>query len=86
MIFEIIRAGAGDASLLSKLAKTTFIESHSISAKEVDINDYVEKTYNLACINEELEQEKNIYHIINYNGKPAGYSKIILNCPLIECH
>ena len=32
-------------------------------------------------IQEELMDENNIYHIIYYNGIPAGFSKIILNAP-----
>lgn len=84
-MISIIKANSDDVELLSKLAKATFIESHGHSAKEEDINDYVEKTYSHASFKEELTHEKNIYHIIYINGTPAGYSKIILNTPIIEC-
>ena len=40
---------------------------------------YLAKNYNKEEITKELTDLHNIYHIINYNNNPVGFSKIILN-------
>jgi diamine N-acetyltransferase len=39
----------------------------------------MEKNYSNEAIQKELEDEKNIYHIIFVEDLPAGFSKIVLN-------
>ena len=43
------------------------------------MNEFLERYYNSDAIKEELNDINNIYYIINYNDKPVGFSKIILN-------
>ncbi len=43
------------------------------------MNEYLERNYCREAIRDELNDANNIYHIINYNNKPAGFSKIVLN-------
>lgn len=80
-MISIVKAGENDNALLSELAKITFMESHGHSAKPEDINNYVSEKYNEYVLKQELGNLQNLYHIINYNNKPAGYSKIIFDLP-----
>ncbi|HMU10104.1 MAG TPA: GNAT family N-acetyltransferase [Ferruginibacter sp.] len=76
----IIKAGKNDIELLTGIAKTSFTESHGHSAPADDINAYLNEKYSQAVFVQELNDESNIYHIIYYNGRAAGYSKISMNC------
>lgn len=76
---SIVKAEADDYQVLADIGKQSFIESHGSSASEEDINNYVSKTYREDIIREELNDPKNIYHIMYHDEQPAGYSKIIYN-------
>ncbi len=39
------------------------------------------KNYNKETFEQELRAKNNIYHVLYYNNRPAGYSKIILDVP-----
>ena len=76
---SIVKATQNDFKLLVNIGRQTFIESHGESAKKSAIDLYVNEKYNYAVLQQELADLNNIYHIIYYEGQPAGYSKIILN-------
>ena len=76
---SIVEAKQKDFKLVADIGRITFIESHGNSASKEDIAWYVNEKYNYNAIREELSDPKNIYYIIYYQKKPAGYSKIILN-------
>lgn len=76
---NIVKATLDDCKLLRKLAESTFIESHGSSASEQDIQAYIKSKYNEDVFRDELNDDRNIYHIIYYKDKAAGFSKIILN-------
>ena len=78
-MITIERATEKDASLLSEIGKTTFIESHGSSASNTEIGNYVARTYLPEVLHDELLDHNNIYHILYLDGQPAGFSKIILN-------
>jgi diamine N-acetyltransferase len=78
---SIVRAGEKDAPLLSEIAKLTFIESHGDSANAEDINFYMTEKYSDRIFEKELNDIKNIYHILYYNDHPAGYSNVIFDSP-----
>lgn len=80
MIF-ITEADVNDASLIADLGKKTFVESHGSSAPSGDIEAYINEKYSGEAIHAELSEAKNIYHLLYYDGQPAGYSKITLNIP-----
>src|SRR4028119_2261298 len=86
LMTSITRAETEDYKLLAEIGKTTYIESHGNSASEEDINIYVKEKYTEHVFREELSDADNIYHILYYNNKPAGYSKIIYDAshPNIE--
>ncbi len=78
---SINKAGIDDFQLLAEIAKSTYIESHGHSASAENINKYVADKYSIDTVKGDLQDLKNIYHIIYYDQQPAGYSKIILNEP-----
>ena len=78
---SIVRASVADAELLSKLGKTTFIESHGKSASEANIESYVNLKYSQNACVVELQNSDNIFYLLYHNEKAIGYSKIILNVP-----
>lgn len=61
------------------MGKISVEEAHRGSCPANDLNEFIEKKYNHAAIREELHEERNIYHIISFEGEPAGFSKIIFN-------
>ena len=80
-MISITRATKKDCKLLSELAKHTLLESHANSPAAKGLNDYVRKNYSEDVLKKELNDKKNIYHIIFYKDRSAGYSKIIFNKP-----
>lgn len=80
-MYSIIKATTKHSQLLAEIGQTSYLESHGHSASAADISQYVQETYNVYVFEQELLDPGNIYHIINYDDKPAGYSKIILNSP-----
>ena len=78
---SIVRASVVDAELLSILGRTTFIESHSISASKEHIDAYVNLKYTEKALETELNNLENIFYILYFDDKAIGYSKIILNVP-----
>lgn len=83
---KIRAARPEDAEIILKLGKETFVESHATSAPKSDLDEYVSKNFSLAKITEELNDAKNIFHLIYFEDEVAGYSKIIPHFPnpLIE--
>jgi diamine N-acetyltransferase len=79
-MISIARATKNDFELLADIGQQSFLESHGESAEATDIDAYVKEKYSRTFFRNELNEPLNIYHIIYYNEKPAGYSKIILNC------
>jgi ribosomal protein S18 acetylase RimI-like enzyme len=76
---SIVKATENDLQLLSDIAKTSFIESHGMSASPDDIKMYVDEKYNAGVFRTELSNPENIYRIIYNEKKPAGYSKLMFN-------
>lgn len=76
-MISIIRAILNDHKTIAEIGKVSVEEAHRDSAPAEDLKIFLENNYNNETIREELSDEKNIYHIINFNGEPAGFSKII---------
>lgn len=85
-MISITKATAGDAELVAAIARKSFTESHGHSAPPEDIRNYINEKYSNNVMEAELKDDKNSYHIIYMDGKPAGYSKIILNSPYENSH
>ncbi len=80
-MIAISKVTINDIELLSTLATQTIIESHGHSAPAEDMNTYIAEKYTKAIFEKELSDPDNIYYFIYHNGEPAGFSKIIFNCP-----
>ena len=79
-MISITKATANDFHIIAKIGKVAVGETHKASCSTEDLNDFLEKNYTDKAIQEELSLEKNIYHIIYFNGETAGFSKIVLDC------
>jgi len=75
----IKRAGAADHRPIVDIGKIAVAEAHRDSTTAENLEEYLDRHYNDDTIKAELDDPDNIYHIITYNGKPAGFSKIVLN-------
>ncbi|MCI2230110.1 GNAT family N-acetyltransferase [Polaribacter sp. MSW13] len=78
-MFKIKKAKISDAPFLSKLSVASFLPAHGHSASKKDIEEYISKNFNAGNFIEELKQKENLYYILEYQGKVAGYSKIVFN-------
>jgi len=78
-LIQIIKATIKDAKLLSKIGKASFLVAHGHSASKEDIKNYVGLNFSEGNFLSELENPENLYFLITYNDKIAGYSKIVLN-------
>jgi diamine N-acetyltransferase len=76
---SILKASVDDHELLAEIGRESFIQSHGMSAPAAVVENYVEAKFNAKTIYEELSDPRNEFHIIYYEGQPAGYSKIIFN-------
>ncbi len=70
---------SGDVSRLKEIAKQTFIQSHGHSASSEDIELYLKSALDEKKILEELADAESLFYFIELDGKPVGYSKIVLN-------
>ena len=80
-MISIRKADENDSATLTTLGSITFRESHGHSAAPADINAYDSRTFRDDILKNELRDAKNIYHILYYENKAVGFSKIVLNSP-----
>lgn len=78
---SIIRATPADLQLVAEIGKISFTESHKKSAEAKVINSYLDALYSFESFAADLQNPKNLYHLLYHNGEAVGYSKIILNAP-----
>ena len=78
-MISIKKATVNDYTSIAAIGRVSVADSHRGSCSEEIMNDFLEKNYNDDAIKQELNELNNIYHIICYNDKPVGFSKIILN-------
>lgn len=78
-MISIRKATEKDGSSIARIGKIAVLEAHKESASAEEMDEYLGNNYNSAIITEELKDPKNVYHIIEYDGEVAGFTKIILN-------
>lgn len=78
-MITIIKATLNHTAIIADIGNISVEEAHRGSCSVNDLNQYLEKHYNKEAISAELSDENNIYHIIYFDGEPAGFSKIIFN-------
>lgn len=75
----IVKAKESDCDSIVHIGKIAVAESHRESCSAAAMNEFLEKNYNRVAIKEELADDNNRYHIINYKNEPVGFSKIVFN-------
>lgn len=75
----VIKATEKDYNSIVSTAKISVAESHKGSCSTEVMNTFLERNYISDAIKEELNDINNIYYFINYDDKPVGFSKIVLN-------
>jgi ribosomal protein S18 acetylase RimI-like enzyme len=78
-MINIVRAQREDSDLLNEIGVPSFLTAHGHSATKEIVEAYIKEKYSTEAFKKELEDDRNIYHLIYADGIPAGYSKIILN-------
>ncbi len=83
---SIVKAGLKDAGIVAHIGRVSVEEAHRDSCSVKDMNEFLIATYNEEAVTSELANSANLYHLINFNGQTAGFSKIIFNAthPNIE--
>ncbi len=78
-MINIRKATPQDCKVIARIGRIAVEEAHRNSCSAEDMNTFLDQYYNDDAIKAELSDENNIYHLLTYNGEPAGFSKIILN-------
>jgi GNAT superfamily N-acetyltransferase len=78
-MISYVRLTPDDAALLSEMGGVSLIESHGHSAAPETMQAYVDRSFSVAACRTELEESRNIFTAVYYNGELAGYTKIICN-------
>ena len=78
---QITTPSPADIPLLSALARKALWESHGHSAAYEDMALYINTKLSEESLLTELLDERNSFYWMHHEGRPAGYSKIILDCP-----
>jgi len=81
LMVSIVRLIPSDATMLAQIGGTSLIESHGHSAPAEIMQEYVDRSFSTEACLDELMDGDNIFHAIYYNNQPAGYSKIVFDCP-----
>lgn len=78
---SIRQATIDDAKLLTELSFTTFWDAFAHHPKNApdDLAHYMQRAFSESQITTELGDEKNSFLVAEIDGKPAGYSKIIID-------
>lgn len=77
----IRKATIKDAELIATIGRKSFLEAHRLSSPESDMKAYLDEKFHIEPIEKELSDTKNIFHLFLHQDQPAGYSKIVFNCP-----
>ena len=79
-MIKIKKAKQSDIDLLALLGRITFRESHGhfINDKN-DLSNYLNKSYSVSKIKQDLNNPENLFHIIYVNNLPVGYTKLVIN-------
>ena len=78
-MISVIKATEEDCQPIVNIGRISVNDAHRESTTAENMKAYIDRNYSDDAIREELKDRDNIYHIINYNGKPVGFSKIVLN-------
>ncbi len=79
-VISIRQATLLDAKLLTDLSYTTFWDAFGDHPKNApdDLADYMRQAFNIEQIGAELADRSSVFLIAEFDGKPAGYAKLVL--------
>jgi ribosomal protein S18 acetylase RimI-like enzyme len=78
-MISIRKATVQDYQSIAGIGKVSVVDSHRDSCSAEDMHSFLERNYNNDAIKENLQDIHNLYYLIQYNDKPVGFSKIVLN-------
>ncbi|SEF66573.1 Ribosomal protein S18 acetylase RimI [Halpernia humi] len=78
-MLSISKAKEKNYQAIVDIGSVSVPEANEGSCAPEDLKEYIKNNYNETTIKKELRDENNIYHILKYEGKAVGFSKIILN-------
>ena len=78
-MFSIRNAQRTDAPDVSHIGRISVEYAHRDSCSTADLTAFLDRTYSHEEIEAEISDPLNIYRIIEWEGVPVGFSKIILN-------
>ena len=81
------RATLADAEILSNLSKATFYDTFTGTCTEEDMQWFLEDTFNIGLVRQELANEDDKFFLALANGTAVGYLRFMedySNFPLME--
>ena len=71
------RATIADAEMLSEISKLTFSDTFTGTCTEEDMQWFLENTFNVALVQQELSNEDDKFYLALADGKAVGYLRFI---------
>ena len=81
-MIRIVPVQKEDMPLLVPIGRRSLVESHGHSAPTEVFETYLDEKFTPEALEAEVADKANLFHLVYYNDTPAGYSKIIYNCPI----
>jgi ribosomal protein S18 acetylase RimI-like enzyme len=76
---QIIQARVDHVDHIIQIGKESVFDAHRESCSKEILDAFIESNYNPMAIRAEIEDPKNCYQIICFNGEPVGFSKSVFN-------
>jgi ribosomal protein S18 acetylase RimI-like enzyme len=77
MEINIRRILPQDASTLAQISRQTFYDTFTGTCTEQDMQNFLEKNFNLAQVQKELSNDDDYYYFAEVEGKPVGYLRFM---------
>ncbi|MEO6720757.1 MAG: GNAT family N-acetyltransferase [Ferruginibacter sp.] len=71
------RATLKDAETLSEISKLTFYDTFTGTCTEEDMQSFLESTFNLQLVRDELSNENDKFYLAFLDGKAVGYIRFM---------
>mgnify|MGYP003340972085 CR=1 FL=1 len=78
-MITIKRATVAEHMDVLNIGRISVKQAHIGSCPAGDLDEYMRAHYNREAIMQELEDIRNVYHILYFNDMPVGFSKLVLN-------
>ncbi len=78
-MISIKKAAITDYKIIADIGRVSVGEAHKASAPQKEMQDFLDRNYNYDAIKAELQDERNLYYVLEYDDKQVGFSKVVLN-------